>query len=158
MNLKQKANHRHPRSVRKPALEGQATVQLSWAPHNVVSKMKAIICVLVSLICVAGAVAANPPNILIAIADDQSHAHTSFAGCRAVNTPALDRVARQGVFFRNAFGASLGCSPCRASLLTGRHTWQIEQAGTHATGNGDIGETYPRYSPIREFPPPETQQ
>ena len=80
---------------------------------------------------IAGVQAATPPNILIAISDDQSHAHTSFAGCRAVNTPAFDRVAREGVLFRNAFGASPGCSPCRASLLTGRHTWQIEQAGTH---------------------------
>jgi N-sulfoglucosamine sulfohydrolase len=91
---------------------------------------------MISVVVVAAnlAVAAPPgaPNILIAIADDQSHEHTSFAGCKAVRTPAFDRVAREGVFFHNALGASLGCSPCRASLLTGRHTWQIEQAGTHA--------------------------
>jgi uncharacterized sulfatase len=73
------------------------------------------------------------PNIFIAISDDQSFAHTSAAGYKAVQTPAFDRVAREGVFFRNAFAASPGCSPCRASLLTGRHTWQIEQAGTHAS-------------------------
>ena len=71
------------------------------------------------------------PNILIAIADDLSHVHTSFAGYPAVKTPALDRVAREGVYFRNAFAPSPGCSPTRASLLTGRHPWQIEQAGTH---------------------------
>ncbi len=73
------------------------------------------------------------PNILIAISDDQSYMHTSYAGCLAVNTPAFDRVAREGVFFRNGFAASPGCSPSRAALLTGRHTWQIEQAGTHAS-------------------------
>jgi uncharacterized sulfatase len=73
------------------------------------------------------------PNILLAISDDQSFAHTSVAGFKAVKTPAFDRVANEGVLFRNAFGASPGCSPCRASLLTGRHTWQIEQAGTHAS-------------------------
>jgi len=73
------------------------------------------------------------PNILLAISDDQSFAHTSAAGFQAVRTPAFDRVAKEGVLFRNAFGASPGCSPCRASLLTGRHTWQIEQAGTHAS-------------------------
>jgi len=50
-----------------------------------------------------------------------------------VRTPAFDRVAREGILFRNAFGASPGCSPCRAALLTGRHTWQIEEAGTHAS-------------------------
>lgn len=82
---------------------------------------------------IAGVQAAAAPNILIAISDDQSYAYTSFAGCKAVNTPAFDRLAREGLFFRNAFAASPGCSPSRASLLTGRHTWQIEQAGTHAS-------------------------
>lgn len=77
--------------------------------------------------------AGSRPNILIAISDDQSFAHTSAAGYKAVQTPAFDRVARQGILFRNAFAASPGCSPCRAALLTGRHPWQIEQAGTHAS-------------------------
>lgn len=48
-----------------------------------------------------------------------------------MRTPAFDRVAREGVYVRNAFAASPGCSPSRAALLTGRHPWQIEQAGTH---------------------------
>ncbi|MCA8989326.1 MAG: sulfatase-like hydrolase/transferase, partial [Planctomycetaceae bacterium] len=73
------------------------------------------------------------PNILIAISDDQTWAHTSAAGYDQVQTPAFDRVARLGGLFRQAFGASPGCSPCRAALLTGRHTWQIEEAGTHAS-------------------------
>ena len=77
--------------------------------------------------------AAPRPNILIAISDDQSFPHTSAAGCKAVQTPAFDRVAREGILFRNGLAASPGCSPCRAALLTGRHTWQIEQAGTHAS-------------------------
>lgn len=94
--------------------------------------------VLVLLWPAAAAIAGDPPkaprpNILIAISDDQSYAHTSFAGYKAVNTPAFDRVAREGVYFRNGFAASPGCSPSRAALLTGRHPWQIEQAGTHAS-------------------------
>lgn len=81
----------------------------------------------------AGAARDGRPNILIAISDDQSSPHTSATGFRAVRTPAFDRVAREGVLFRNAFAASPGCSPSRASLLTGRHPWQLEQAGTHAS-------------------------
>ena len=73
------------------------------------------------------------PNMLIAVADDLSHVHRSFAGCWAVNTPALDREARDGVYVRNAFAPTPGCSPTGASLLTGRHPWQIEQGGTHAS-------------------------
>lgn len=78
--------------------------------------------------------AAPRPNILLAISDDQSHPHTSAAGWRAVATPAFDRVAREGVLFRNGFAASPGCSPSRAALHTGRHPWQLGEARTHASG------------------------
>jgi len=73
------------------------------------------------------------PNILFAISDDQSYPHASAYGFKAVRTPAFDRVAREGVLFTNAFSPSPGCSPTRAALLTGRHIWQIENAGTHAS-------------------------
>lgn len=73
------------------------------------------------------------PNILFCISDDQSYPHASAYGYAATQTPNFDRVAKEGVLFHNAFGASPGCSPCRAAFLTGRHTWQIENAGTHAS-------------------------
>jgi len=73
------------------------------------------------------------PNILLAISDDQSWAHTGVSGCKTVNTPAFDRIAREGVLFTNAIVAAPQCSPDRASLLTGRHIWQNEEAGTHAS-------------------------
>jgi N-sulfoglucosamine sulfohydrolase len=74
------------------------------------------------------------PNILFAISDDQSFPYASIYGDKVVNTPAFDRVAQEGVLFMNAFAASPGCSPSRAALLTGRNCWQIEDAGTHASG------------------------
>jgi uncharacterized sulfatase len=73
------------------------------------------------------------PNILFAISDDQSFAHTSFAGCEFVNTPAFDRIAREGVYFTNCMAGSPGCAPSRSSLVTGRHHWQNEQSGQHAS-------------------------
>lgn len=73
------------------------------------------------------------PNILFAISDDQSYPHTSAYGYEAVSTPNFDRIASEGVLFTNAFSAAPGCSPSRASILTGRHIWQIENAGTHAS-------------------------
>lgn len=75
----------------------------------------------------------NRPHILFAISDDQSFAHTSFAGCTFVNTPAFDRVARSGVCFTNCFAGSPGCAPSRSSIVTGRYHWQNEQSGQHAS-------------------------
>ena len=72
------------------------------------------------------------PNILFVISDDQSFAHTSFAGSRFVNTPAFDRIAREGVYFTNCMSGSPGCAPSRSAIVTGRHHWQNEQAGQHA--------------------------
>ncbi|KPL11910.1 heparan N-sulfatase [candidate division BRC1 bacterium SM23_51] len=87
------------------------------------------------------------PNILLAISDDQSWAHTGAAGCKTVNTPAFDRVAREGVLFANAFAAAPQCSPNRASLLTGRHIWQNEEAGTHAS---NFPRKFPVYTDLLE--------
>ncbi len=73
----------------------------------------------------------KPPNILFAIADDWGYGHASVYGCKWVNTPAYDRVAREGVLFNNCFTNNPKCSPCRASILTGRNTWQLEEACNH---------------------------
>lgn len=77
--------------------------------------------------------AADRPNILVAISDDQSYPHASAYGYEAISTPSFDRVALSGVLFRNAFTPAPGCSPMRAAFLTGRNIWQIEHAGTHAS-------------------------
>ena len=69
------------------------------------------------------------PNILFAIADDASH--MSAYGHRFVQTPHFDRVAANGVLFTNAFTTNPKCAPSRASILTGRHTWQLEEACNH---------------------------
>jgi N-sulfoglucosamine sulfohydrolase len=86
------------------------------------------------LLSTSPARAADPrPNILVAISDDQSWVHASAYGDVAVATPAFDRVAREGALFTQAFSPTPGCSPTRAAFLTGRHSWMIEQAGTHAS-------------------------
>jgi len=73
------------------------------------------------------------PNILFAISDDQSFAHTSFAGSKFVKTPAFDRVASEGVYFTSCMAGSPGCAPSRSSIVTGRYHWQNEQSGQHAS-------------------------
>ncbi len=46
------------------------------------------------------------PNILFVISDDQSYPHASAYGYKAINTPAFDRIAREGALFTNAIVAS----------------------------------------------------
>jgi N-sulfoglucosamine sulfohydrolase len=77
------------------------------------------------------ALAQERPNILFCIADDWSQEHAGAYGCRWVETPSFDRVAREGVLFANCFTSNPKCSPCRASILTGRNTWQLEEACCH---------------------------
>lgn len=71
-----------------------------------------------------------PPNILFAIADDWG-LHAGAYGTPWVNTPAFDRIAKEGLLFNNAFTPMAKCAPSRAIVLTGRHLWQNEEAGNH---------------------------
>ena len=72
-----------------------------------------------------------PPNILFCIADDASFPHMSAYGTNWVNTPAFDRVASQGLLFMNCYTPNAKCAPSRSSLLTGRNSWQLEEAANH---------------------------
>jgi uncharacterized sulfatase len=72
-------------------------------------------------------VADNRPNILFAIADDMSWVHTGYAGCRAVNTPSIDWLARNGVWFNNAYCSAPSCSASRASILAGRNGFELKE-------------------------------
>jgi len=71
------------------------------------------------------------PNILFAIADDWSYGHAGAYGCKWVKTPAMDRVAREGILFTQAYTPNGKCSPSRACIITGRNPWQLKEAGNH---------------------------
>ncbi len=71
------------------------------------------------------------PNILFAIADDWAYGYAGAYGNRWVRTPAFDRVAREGVLFTRAYTPNAKCAPSRAIILTGRNSWQLEEAANH---------------------------
>lgn len=71
------------------------------------------------------------PNLLIAIGDDISYPHMSAYGCSFVRTPGFDRVAHEGILFNNVYTPNAKSSPSRACLLTGRNSWQLEEACNH---------------------------
>ncbi len=63
-----------------------------------------------------------PPNIVVILVDDLRWDDIGCAGHPFVRTPNIDRIAREGARFRNAFCTTPLCSPVRASLLTGLYT------------------------------------
>ena len=71
------------------------------------------------------------PNILIAMGDDISFPHMGAYGTSWVKTPGFDRVAANGLLFSNAYTPNAKSSPSRACFLTGRNSWQLEEAANH---------------------------
>jgi arylsulfatase A-like enzyme len=71
------------------------------------------------------------PNVLFIIADDASPHFGQAYGCSWVRTPNIDRLARQGVVFDNAYTPTAKCAPSRSAILTGRNPWQLEEAANH---------------------------
>ena len=61
------------------------------------------------------------PNVVYLIADDQASGTLSCEGHPYLSTPNIDRIAREGARFENAFVTSSICSASRASFLTGRY-------------------------------------
>ncbi len=83
------------------------------------------------LFIVGVSTADDRPNFLFIIFDDMSWNTAGVYGCDWLKTPNIDRVAREGIKFQHAFTSNPKCSPCRASILTGRNTWQLEELSVH---------------------------
>jgi len=74
------------------------------------------------------------PNILFVFADDWGRYASCYKGLDGrptlndvVKTPNVDRVAKDGVLFRNAFVNAPSCTPCRSSLFSGRYFFNCNQ-------------------------------
>jgi N-acetylglucosamine-6-sulfatase len=88
--------------------------------------MRNTLAVLSCLILLAGAVAKSlasvdpeRPNVVFILTDDQRWNAMSIAGNPHLKTPNIDRLGREGIYFRNAFCTTSLCSPSRASILSG---------------------------------------
>jgi N-sulfoglucosamine sulfohydrolase len=100
-----------------------------------VSSMPSAVGLVVLLSCVCLTVrSAERPNILFCFADDLGRIASIYGKVDGkgsfndlVATPNLDRLARGGVVFRNAFVNAPSCTPCRSSLLTGQHFWRTNR-------------------------------
>src|SRR3546814_20457128 len=87
-----------------------------------IRSLLAIICLLHTVPAFSGthAVDGDRPNILIILADDLGWGDLGCYGNDQVVTPHLDRLARAGMRFAQAYAPAPNCSPSRAAILTGR--------------------------------------
>ncbi|MBX2816191.1 MAG: sulfatase-like hydrolase/transferase, partial [Saprospiraceae bacterium] len=75
----------------------------------------------------------SPPNILFIMADDLGFGDLGSYGQQTIQTPHLDRLAREGLRLTNAYAGSPVCAPSRSVLMTGQHTG-------HTTVRGNVGQ------------------
>ena len=95
------------------------------------------------LLALSGALQAAQPNVLFILCDDLRPNALGCYGSPVVKTPNIDRLAKEGVLFKNAFCTTSLCSPSRASILSGVY------AHTHGVTNNfteypDTMESFPK--------------
>ena len=61
------------------------------------------------------------PNVVFILIDDMGYMDLSCMGSSFYETPNIDRLAREGMLFTDAYAACPVCSPTRASILSGKY-------------------------------------
>ncbi len=79
----------------------------------------------------------RPTNIVLILADDLGWGDVSCYGAKAVATPNVDRLAREGLRFTDAHASAATCTPTRYALLTGEYAWRKKGTGI-ATGDAAL--------------------
>ena len=77
------------------------------------------------------------PNIVLIYTDDLGFGDISCNGFSAIQTPNIDKLAKEGVRFTNAHATAATCTPSRYSLLTGNYAWRKQGTGI-APGNASL--------------------
>ncbi|HHW11139.1 MAG TPA: sulfatase [Firmicutes bacterium] len=93
------------------------------------------------------------PNIVFVLADDLGYMDLSCYGSNFYETPNLDRLAAEGMYFTDAYASSPVCSPSRASILSGKYPATVgvtNYIGGKAEGRL-IDAPYLHYLPLSEY-------
>lgn len=78
------------------------------------------------------------PNIIFIMADDMGYGDAGCYGQRHIQTPNIDRMAAEGMRFRQCYAGSTVCAPSRSVLMTGLHTGHTRVRGNFGRG-GVVG-------------------
>lgn len=84
---------------------------------------------LLPLLSACGVADGQKPNIIYIMCDDLGYGDVGCYGQQYIQTPNLDRMAREGVRFTQAYAGSPVSAPSRASFMTGQHTGHTEVRG-----------------------------
>jgi len=84
------------------------------------------------------------PNIVFILADDLGYSQSGCYGSNYYRTPGIDRLAREGIRFTNAYAACSVSSPTRASIMTGKYPARLHITDFIA---GNIRDDYPLSQP-----------
>ena len=95
-----------------------------------------------AMLVLASFAQSNRPNILVIFSDDHTEQTISAYGSKLMQTPNIDRIAKEGALMKNVFVTNSICAPSRAVLLTGKYS--------HVNGLRDNG-------PRRFFDPNQQQ-
>jgi arylsulfatase A-like enzyme len=89
------------------------------------------------------AAAERRPNLIYILADDLGYGDLGCYGQKVIQTPELDRMAKEGLRFTQFYAGATVCAPSRSVLMTGLH-----QGHTRVRGNG--GQKNPESQALRE--------
>jgi len=95
-----------------------------------------ILCLLFCLAAVANAQISSKPNILIIMTDQQTADAMSNAGNKDLHTPAMDKLAANGVRFTRAYCAQPLCTPSRAAIFSGKMPFETGFIGNAVEKDG----------------------
>lgn len=71
----------------------------------------------------------QPPNVVLIYVDDLGYGDLSSYGAKEIQTPQVDRLAKNGMRFTNAHSTSATCTPSRFALMTGVYPWRQQGTG-----------------------------
>ena len=95
----------------------------------------------------AAAFAAEKPNVVMIISDDQGWIDYGFMGQEAIQTPTLDQLAQQSEVFTRGYVPTSLCRPSLSTLITGLYTHQHKISGNDPDKNGKPAD---QYAAVRE--------
>ncbi|MDR1667760.1 MAG: sulfatase [Bacteroidales bacterium] len=88
--------------------------------------------------CTASEQKDSVPNIIFILSDDHSAPFLSCYGDKNIQTPNIDRLAKEGILFRHAYTTAPQSVPSRAGLMTGRSTVDVRMTRFSAPLSADI--------------------